>query len=372
MSPLFLLRPRTVAGRLTLLLLMLLSFLKVSGHAHAQSTAYTVFELPGAGDGIQVPAGLNSFGDVVGRGPHSGESSTRATIWRQYSRTAKLLPALFACEFTSASSINDLGEIVGASNTDQALVPFFWTAAASMQRVPLLPDHNAGQALAINNHGQVVGYFSAAGGTRAFVWSRRTAARELALLPGGNYSRARGVNDAGEIIGTAGTATGERAVFWRKDGSIHDLGTLAGDTLSTAMGINSAGDVVGYSKGAAGMRAFLWTKTGGMQDLGVLQGGNSSRAFNVNASRTVVGTSTSAAGDRAFVWKPQVGMKDLNEAIPADQGLVLVEAHLINNRGQIVVMGTRMEDSTDHVPTVADADVCAPAPATVYLLTPSK
>lgn len=120
------------------------------------------------------------------------------------------------------------------------------------------------------------------------------------------------------------------------------------------------------------MRAFLWTKTGGMQDLGVLEGGNSSRAFNVNASRTVVGTSTSAAGDRAFVWKPQVGMKDLNEAIPADQRLVLVEAHLINNRGQIVVMGTRMEDSTDHVPTVAEADVCAPAPATVYLLTPSK
>jgi probable HAF family extracellular repeat protein len=138
------------------------------------------------------------------------------------------------------------------------------------------------------------------------------------------------------------------------------------------MGINSAGDVVGYSKGAAGMRAFLWTKTGGMQDLGVLEGGNSSRAFNVNASRAVVGTSTSAAGDRAFVWKPQVGMKDLNEAIPADQRLVLVEAHLINNRGQIVVMGTRMEDSTDHVPTVADADVCAPAPATVYLLTPSE
>src|SRR5437868_2828247 len=241
MSPLFLLRPRAVAGRLTLLLLMLPGFLQVSGRAHAQSAAYTVFELPGAGDGIQVPAGLNSFGDVVGRGPDSVESSTRATIWRQYSRAAKLLPA-FAGEFTSASGINDLGEIVGASNTDQALVPCFWTAAASMQRVPLLPGHNAGQALAINNHGQVVGYSSGAGGTRAFVWSRRTGARELALLPSGNHSKARGVNDAGEIIGAAGTATGEHAVFWSKDGSIHDLGTLAGDTLSTAMGINSAGD----------------------------------------------------------------------------------------------------------------------------------
>src|SRR5205823_8857511 len=56
MSPLFLLRPRAVAGRLTLLLLMLPGFLQVSGRAHAQSAAYTVFELPGAGDGIQVPA----------------------------------------------------------------------------------------------------------------------------------------------------------------------------------------------------------------------------------------------------------------------------------------------------------------------------
>ena len=351
---------------------MLLGFLRLSGPAHAQSDAYTVFEMAGAGDGIQVPAGFNSSGDVVGRGPNSVESSTRATIWRQYSRAVKLLPPLFAGEFTSASGINDLDQIVGAFNTDQALVPFFWTAASGMQRLPLLPGHNAGQALAINNHGQVVGYSSGAGGTRAFMWSRRTGVRDLGLLPGGSYSRARGVNDAGEIIGTAGTAAGGHAVFWSKDGSIHDLATLAGDTSSAAMGINSAGDVVGYSKGTAGMRAFLWTKAGGMQDLGVLKGGNSSRAFHINASRTIVGTSTSAAGDRAFVWNPQIGMKDLNQAIPADQGVVFVEADLINNRGQIVVMGSRREDSPDHVPTVTDADVCAPAPSTVYLLTPSN
>ena len=119
------------------------------------------------------------------------------------------------------------------------------------------------------------------------------------------------------------------------------------------------------------MRAFRWTKAGGMQDLGVLKGGNSSRAFSINASRRVVGTSASATGDRAFVWDPEAGMKDLNLAIRADQGLVLVEAHLINNRGQIVAMGARREHSTDHVPAAADADVCAPAPPVLYLLTPS-
>lgn len=370
MSPSFLLFQRTVACRLTLLRLMLLSFLRLSGPAHAQSDAYTVFEMAGAGDGIQVPAGFNSSGDVVGRGPNSVESSTRATIWRQYSRAVKLLPPLFAGEFTSASGINDLDQIVGAFNTDQALVPFFWTAASGMQRLPLLPGHNAGQASAINNHGQVVGYSSGPGGARAFIWSPGKGVRDLGLLPGGNYSKARGVNDAGEIIGTGGTAAGAHAVFWSTDGRIHDLGTLAGDTSSTAMGINSAGDVVGYSKGA-GMRAFRWTKAGGMQDLGVLKGGNSSRAFSINASRRVVGTSASATGDRAFVWDPEVGMKDLNLAIRADQGLVLVEAHLINNRGQIVAMGARREHSTDHVPAAADADVCAPAPPVLYLLTPS-
>jgi probable HAF family extracellular repeat protein len=360
--------PREVAE---LVLLCLLLFWIGRG-ALAQSSGYTVFQLPGAGDGFQVPTGLNSFGDVVGRAGHNIESSTRGTIWRQYSYNRTLLPAFFAGEYSSASSINDLDEIAGASNTDQALVPFVWTAARGMQRVPLLAGQNAGQALAINNHGQVVGYSSGAGGRRAFVWTRKTGVRDLGLLPGGNHSQARGVNDTGEIVGTAGSPAGNRAVFWSRDGSLHDLGTLPGDSSSAAMGINSAGDVAGYSMGASGMRAFLWTKARGMQALGMLPGGDSSRAFAINASRNVVGTATSRAGDRAFLWNAELGMKDLNEAIPAGQRLLLIEAHLINNRGQIVVMGRPADESPNHAPTAADEEVCAPAPPAVYLLTPSN
>ena len=131
-----------------------------------------------------------------------------------------------------------------------------------------------------------------------------------------------------------------RAVLWTKTGNVRDLGTLPGDTSSEASAINNNGDVVGYSKGPQGMRAFLWTQATGMQDLGVLPGGNSSRALGINDMGAVVGSSTSSSGDRAFIWTKQAGMRDLNSAASVTSGVVFVEAHAINNTGQILVMGS--------------------------------
>jgi probable HAF family extracellular repeat protein len=127
------------------------------------------------------------------------------------------------------------------------------------------------------------------------------------------------------------------------------------------MAINNAGDVVGYSKGPKGMRAFLWTRSGGMEAIGVLPGGSSSRALAINDSGTVIGTSVTASGDRAFVWKRQTGMLDLNDAVSLDPGIVLVEAHAINRKGDILAMGT-----LDH----SGMTECAPAAPFSFLLTP--
>jgi probable HAF family extracellular repeat protein len=117
------------------------------------------------------------------------------------------------------------------------------------------------------------------------------------------------------------------------------------------------------------MRAFLWTQASGMQDLGVLPGGNSSRALGINDMGAVVGTSTSSSGDRAFIWTKQAGMRDLNSAAPMSLGVVFVEAHAINNTGQILVMGSAMHEA--HGGGEA-APQCAPAPASSFLLTPAS
>jgi probable HAF family extracellular repeat protein len=335
-----------------------------------QTTAYTVSELSGAG---RVSSRLNNLGDVAGRAGDSSSGETQATIWKHDRLRGRSKPKhlgkLQGGEYSSASGINDAGEVAGEANTAESIVPFVWTPQGGLRRSPLLAGDNCGQTFGINKHGHVVGYSSGVLGRRAFLWTRKAGAHNLGILPGGNHSSASDVNDLDEVVGTSGSAAGERAVLWTTNGNIRDLGTLPGDTSSEASAINNNGDVVGYSRGPRGMRAFLWTQATGMQDLGVLPGGDSSRALDINDMGDVVGSSTSSSGDRAFIWTKQEGMRDLNSAVSVASGVVFFEAHAINNTGQILVMGGAMHGS--HGSDEA-AQVCAPAPPSSYLLTPAR
>jgi probable HAF family extracellular repeat protein len=350
---------------LIIALLLAIAELVSAEHSLAQTIVYTVSELS-----TGVPSRLNNFGDVAGKGGDSPSGETLATIWnRGNSRHPKHLGKLHGGEYSSASDINDPGEVTGAANIDKSIVPFAWTPTGVLRRVPLLPGDNCGQALGINNYGHVAGYSSGPNGRKAFVWTRGAGVRSLGVLPGGNYSTACDINDLDDVAGTSGSAAGERAVLWPKSGGVRDLGTLPGDTSSEASAINNNGDVVGYSKGPRGMRAFLWTQATGMQDLGVLPGGNSSRALGVNDMGVVVGSSTSSSGDRAFIWTKETGMRDLNSAASVSSDAVFVEAQAINNAGQILVMGGAMHDA--HGSSEA-ASQCAPAPPSSFLLTPAS
>jgi len=330
-----------------------------------ETTAYTVSELPAG-----VPCRLNDFGDVAGKGGDSPSGEILATIWHHGNRRhPKHLGKLHGGEYSSASGINDAGEVAGDANTAESIVPFVGTPQGVLGRIPLLPGDNCGQAFGINRDGHVVGYSSGPNGKRAFLWTRRTGVRNLGVLPGGNYSSACDINDWDQVAGTSASAAGDRAVLWTNT-NIRDLGRLPGDESSEASTINNNGDIVGYSKGPRGMRAFLWTEATGMQDLGVLPGGNSSRARGINDMGAVVGSSTSSSGDRAFIWTKEAGMRDLNNSASVTLGVVFVEAHAINNTGQILVMGS----SGAHGSHGSDeaAPQCAPAPPSSFLLTPAS
>jgi probable HAF family extracellular repeat protein len=356
---------------LIIALLVTISELVSTENTLAQTTAYTVLDLSAAGDASQVPGRLNNLGDLVGRAFNPAAGGIRATIWSHGTLKRKVLGALAGGEYSSASSINDVGEAAGASNTGNAIVPFIWKPTAGLQRVPLLPGDNCGQASGINKHGHVVGYSSGPNGARAFLWTRTTGVRNLGSLPGGNYSRACEVNDSDQVVGTSASPAGERAVLWTKTGNVRDLGTLPGDSSSQGAAINNGGDVVGYSKGSRSLRAFLWTAANGMQELGVLPGGNSSRALDINDLGYVVGTSTSASGDHAFIWTKQVGMTDLNSAASTALSVVFIVAHAINNTGQIVVMGKVTPAMNASGGTVPEHQDCTPAPPYSFLLTPT-
>jgi probable HAF family extracellular repeat protein len=335
-----------------------------------QTNAYVVRDLS-RDDSSEVPAKLNNLGDIAGRAVIAGEGGTRATTWKHSGVKSKHLGVLLGGDYSSAAGINDAGQVVGASNTSEAILPFLWTATGGLKRVPLLSGDSCGQATGINKQGDIAGYSSGPNGVRAFLWTRKAGVRDLGVLAGGDYSRARDLNDLDDVVGTSASSAGERAVLWTKAGSICDLGTLPGDWASEATAINNAGSVVGSSKGPAGVRAFIWSKESGMQALGVLPGGASSRALDISDLGEVVGSSTSASGEHAFVWTRQTGMTDLNGADALNLGVVFVEAHAINSKGEILVMGRSAEEGDMNSATASTAGQhCAPAPPSTFLLTP--
>jgi probable HAF family extracellular repeat protein len=355
-----------MTGVLTVILAMAAG-VAICPETFGQATEYVLSQVSAGG----VPWRLNNLGDVVGRTGDSPSGETRATIWnhgnRGRLRSKHHLGKLGSGEYSSASGINDAGEVAGQANIAESIVPFVRTATGVLGRIPLLPGDNCGQAFGINKHGHVVGYSSGPNGARAFLWTRKIGVHNLGVLPGGNYSRACDLNDSDEVAGTSGSAAGKRAVLWTKTGDVRDLGTLPGYASSEASAINNNGDVVGYSKGPRGIRAFLWTQATGMQDLGALAGGNSSQALGINDMGVVVGSSTSSSGDRAFIWTKQTGMRDLNDSAAVTSGVVFVEAHAINNTGQILVMGGAMHESHGSGEAALQ---CAPAPPSTFLLTP--
>jgi probable HAF family extracellular repeat protein len=349
---------------LIIALLVMIAELASTEHTLAQTTAYTISELSAAG----VPCRLNNLGDVAGKAGDSPSGETRAIVWDHGSLRPSNLGNLDGGEYSSASGINDAGEVAGAANIALSIVPFVWTPTGGLRRIPLLPGDNCGQAFGINKYGHVAGYSSGPNGRKAFMWTRSSGVRNLGILPGGDYSTACDINDLDEVAGTSASAAGDRAVLWTKTGNVRDLGTLPGDKSSEASAINNNGDVVGYSIGPRGMRAFLWTQATEMQDLGVLPGGNFSRALDINDMGAVVGSSTKSSGDRAFIWTKQAGMRDLNSAASVTPGVVFVEAHAINDTGQILVMASPTHES--HGSGKA-APQCALAPPSSFLLKPA-
>jgi len=146
---------------------------------------------------------------------------------------------------------------------------------------------------------------------------------------------------------------------------------LTGGTLVRSFAVNNAGQVVGESDTGPilqpfarvrgfplfGTHAFLWTEAGGMRDLGHL-GGGTSRATAISDTGQVVGTSSLIDGSaHAFSWTSSGGMLDLNTLLSPNSGWVLVEAHGVNNKGQITGYG--LHNGTGHAFRFGPSEIVA-------------
>jgi probable HAF family extracellular repeat protein len=169
--------------------------------------------------------------------------------------------------------------------------------------------------------------------------------RNLGSLRGSDRSDAAAINSAGQIAGTSGVGPSQgpngnqsHAVLW-VNGIIMDLGTLGGLNSSGAA-INDRGQVVGYSTLAGGdgpdgdYRGFIWSK-GRMRDLGTPPDGRQVLPNGMNNHADIVGTYQKGGAQRAFVYGVHGRMRDLTALVDPAQGWTITAAYDINDAGQI-------------------------------------
>lgn len=161
-----------------------------------------------------------------------------------------------------------------------------------------------------------------------------------------------GINDSGQIAGWAALESQAEAFRWSNETGITFLGTLGG-VFSQGFAINNLGFVAGLSatsegNGNVSAHAFLYDDTG-MHDLGT-RGGTESQAQGVNDDGWVVGNAYLAGNVtpvHGFVFDG-IAMRDLNDLIDPTSGWLIIDAHDINNNGQIAAFASRAGEPWGH------------------------
>jgi probable HAF family extracellular repeat protein len=215
-------------------------------------------------------------------------------------------------------------------------------AAASRYRaieLGILPGTNSNtSAFSINEAGQIVGAsWTPDGDYHACLWENGTIT-DLGTLPGYSGSSAYAINEAGQIVGSSGTGGSDdhwHACLW-EDGTITDLGTLPGAERSAAYGVNNSGQIVGWSDVEPfGQHACLW-EDGTITDLGTLSASpwecNCSIAEDISDLGQIVGSSGSASGfPRACLWQRAISFPDVSGDFWAyDEIMACVDAKVVN------------------------------------------
>ena len=297
------------------------------------SIRWTMTDLGTLGGNYSSATSINDLGHIVGLSNIVPNDNFHAFLYRK-GKMIMIEPA--TVKASSAADINDFGEFTGIyiAMKNGGFRPFIF----SQDKIIHL-DYVGANATSINNLSVVAGYASIGPNheTRAFIY-RQGEMKILGTL-GGNFSIANAINNKSQVVGQS-PVNGINYVqaFIYDEGRMFNLGTLGG-LRSFANSINDRSHIVGSSETSTGhTHAFLFAENR-MLDLGTL-GGNFSEAKGINNRGHIVGTSDTADGTAHAFLYINGKMIDLNDIADVQHtGWVLACANAINNSGQIVGYG---------------------------------
>lgn len=356
--------PRAVSGRLALAAALLL------GAVSVQAQNWSIVDLGTLGPasdpfGFSTATDINDLGQVVGQSRNAA-GRPRAFLWSLGSGMVDLGDLPGGDDWSIGHAVNASGQVAGTGLFGTGLDSrhaFRWTSGGGLADLGARPNNNFySEGLGINAAGTVVGWTGTYTSTTAYT---RTATGAMTLLskPSGSSTQANDIADNGTVVGFTLKSNGTtRATVWA-NGSRDELPDLPGGAdYSTALAINAHGAIVGSSGVAGGGHAFLWTAAGGMVDLGDVAGGPvAGGAWDINDAGDIVGMGEDASGQRALLWRGGT-MLDLS-ALPEVQaeGWVLQNAVGINNAGWITGLGLHNGQQRGYVLMPVAAPVPEPA-----------
>jgi len=295
--------------------------------AHSQPV-YIITDLGALGGVSSSGYGINSTGDVTGVIWYQNESSDAFVYSNGVTESLGTASSI-------GSSINDNGQIVGTTDTDQIVIYDYSGLIQQDLGVTGSSDSD------INNLGHVTGE-AYTNGSYAFYYDGNSV-QPIGALGGTYYSAGSGINSSDQITGWYDTGSDSiNAFLFPPNTGTPPLGiedVAPPDSIgSYGTSINDKGEIVGYFYDASYQtNAFFRSSTG---DYTVLGPG---RAYGVNESGQVVG-----GGSQAFLYSGNQ-LLDLNTLLASgSSNWLLGYAYAINDNGQVTGQGLNTLLNEDH------------------------